>query len=342
MDRIRLGRTGLMASRSGFGAIPIQRISIEESTALLRKAYEGGINFFDTAYGYSDSEEKIGRALSFQRKNIILATKTPARSGKEFLEHLEQSLYRLQTDYIDIYQFHNPNAVPKPGDGSGLYEAALDAKRKRLVRHIGITNHRLPVALEAVESGLYDTVQFPFSSLSSADDLELLETARDNDVGFIAMKGLAGGLIANAASTFAYIRATNYALPIWGIEKEAELEEFLRLEEAPPAFDDAMRETIAKDRAELSGSFCRGCGYCMPCPAGIEIPTAARLSFLMKRSLFERFLMPDFAAKMDLIEKCTLCGRCRKACPYELDTPALLKTQLGLYRDFVKAREPSL
>jgi uncharacterized protein len=338
MDRIRLGRTGLIVSRSGFGAIPIQRIGFEESTALLRKAFEGGINFFDTAYGYSDSEEKIGRALSFERKNIVLATKTPAVNGREFLEHLERSLYRLKTDYIDIYQFHNPSAVPRPGDGTGLYEAALEAKNKRLIRHIGITNHRLPVALEAVHSGLYETIQFPFSSLASEGDLELLEEAEEAGVGFIAMKGLAGGLISKAASTFAYIRATDYAVPIWGMEKQWQLEEFLELEENPPALDDAMRETIARDRAELSGSFCRGCGYCLPCPAGIEIPTAARLSFLMRRSLFERFLTSEFGAQMDRIEGCIGCGHCRDNCPYGLDTPALLKSQLAEYREFVKGR----
>jgi uncharacterized protein len=233
MDTIRLGRTDLMASRSGFGAIPIQRISIEESTALLRKAYEGGINFFDTAYDHADSEEKIGRALSFQRKSIIIATKTPAINGRAFLENLEQSLYRLKTDYIDIYQFHNPKGAPVPGDGSGLYEAALDAKRKRLIRHIGIASHRHPVALAALESGLYDTLQFPFSGLASDADIELLETARDNDVGFIAMKPTAGGLVGDTASNFAYIRSTNYALPVWGIESQSQLEELLALEERP-------------------------------------------------------------------------------------------------------------
>lgn len=213
MDKIRLGRTGLMVSRSGFGAIPIQRIGFDESTALLRRAFEGGINFFDTAYGYSDSEEKIGRALSGERRNIVIATKTPAADAKTLHEHLELSLSRLESDYIDVYQLHNPKTMPKPGEKSGLYEALAEVKRKGLVRFIGISNHRLPVAREAIESGLYDTLQFPFSSLSSEADLELVRAARARDIGFIAMKGLSGGLITNAASTFAFIRSTEHAVP---------------------------------------------------------------------------------------------------------------------------------
>lgn len=336
MERIRLGRTGLMVSRSGFGAIPIQRIGFEESKRLLLKAYDGGINLFDTAHGYSDSEEKIGLALSGIRKDVIIATKTPAADAKGFAENLALSLSRLKTDYIDIYQLHNPARLPRPGDGTGLYEALAEAKRRGQVRFIGITNHRLPVAQEAVESSLYDTLQFPLSSLSSPADLALAEAARAGDLGFIAMKALAGGLLTNAAAAFAFIRDQGWAVPIWGIEKEGQLEQFLALEARPPLFDAAMRAVVAKDRAELAGSFCRGCGYCLPCPAGIEINTAARIMFLIRRSRFEPFVAPEWRAKMGLIDACTLCGQCRKKCPYELDTPALLKAQLAEYREFVK------
>jgi aryl-alcohol dehydrogenase-like predicted oxidoreductase len=336
MDKQRLGRTGLTVSRSGFGAIPIQRIPVEESTRLLRKAYEGGITFFDTAHGYTDSEEKIGLALSDVRKNIVIATKSPAADGEELHRQLDLSLERLRTDWIDIYQLHNPAAVARPGGEDGLYDALIEEKRKGRIRFIGFTNHRLPVAREAVESGLYDTIQFPLSSLASEADLALLESARERDVGFIAMKALSGGLITKASSTFAYLRSLEWPLPIWGIEKEWQLEEFLELEADPPTLDDAMRAVIAKDRAELSGSFCRGCGYCMPCPVGIEINTAARITFLMRRSRYEGFLAPEWRAKMDLIESCQNCGQCRSRCPYELDTPMLLKAQLKEYRELAK------
>jgi aryl-alcohol dehydrogenase-like predicted oxidoreductase len=333
MDRMRLGRTGLMASRSGFGAIPIQRIGAAEAKTLLRKAYGGGIDFFDTARGYTDSEEKIGLALSDLREHVFLATKTPALDGKALRADLETSLRLLRTDYIDVYQLHNPAFVPRPGDGTGLYEALEEARRAGKVRFVGITNHRLAVAREALESGLYDTLQFPFSSLSSAEDLGLVEEARKKDVGFIAMKALSGGLLTNAAAAFAFVRGHEGVLPIWGIEREAQLDEFLALEADPPEFDDAMRELIERDRAELSGSFCRGCGYCLPCPAGIEINMAARMTYLMRRSRFELYVTPEWRAKMELIDSCTSCGSCRKKCPYGLDTPALLKSQLAGYRE---------
>jgi uncharacterized protein len=336
VDRMRLGRTGIMASRSGFGAIPIQRIGAAESTALLRKAFEGGINFFDTARSYTDSEEKIGLALSGLRKELFLATKTPAQDGQALRADLELSLKSLRTDYIDVYQLHNPAFVPRPGDGSGLYEALAEAKRAGKIRFLGITNHRLAVAREALESGLYDTLQFPFSSLSSAEDLGLVEEARKRDVGFIAMKALSGGLLTNAAAAFAFVRGHEGVLPIWGIEREAQLDEFLALEASPPVLDDAMRELIERDRAELSGSFCRGCGYCLPCPAGIEINMAARMTYLMRRSRFELYVTPEWRAKMELIEKCTGCGSCRKKCPYGLDTPELLKAQLAGYRELAR------
>jgi uncharacterized protein len=339
MDKMRLGRTDIVTGRSGFGAIPIQRISAADAAALLRRAFDGGMDFFDTARMYTDSEEKIGRVFSGAnaraglREEIYLATKTLATEGKGLVADLELSLRNLRTDRIDLYQLHNPAFVPRPGDGTGLYEALLEARRAGKIRFIGITNHRLPVAREAVESGLYDTIQFPFSALSSAEDLELVRMAREKGMGFIAMKALSGGLLSNARAAFAFVRSHADVLPIWGVERPDQLDEFLAMEADPPELDDAMRELIDRYRAELSGSFCRGCGYCMPCPAGIEINTAARITFLMRRARFELYATEEWKAKMGLIEKCTLCGSCRKKCPYGLDTPALLRSQLAEYRE---------
>lgn len=327
-----------MVSRSGFGAIPIQRIPMEKSDSLLRKAFDDGITFYDTAHGYTDSEEKIGHALEAVRSRIVIATKSPARDWKSLLENAATSLSRLKTDYIDILQLHNPPAVPRPDDGTGCYDGLLELKKRGAIRFIGITSHRLEVAREAVASGLYDTVQYPFSSLSSEAEISLVNEARRKDVGFIAMKALSGGLITNAASTFSFIRHTGYAVPIWGIETEAQLAQFIALEKNPPAYDREMQRIVERDRKELAGSFCRGCGYCLPCTAGIEINTAARLSFLMRRTRWEPFVTPEWQAKMALIESCTGCGECSSRCPYQLDTPALLKSQLALYREFLKER----
>ena len=334
MQTVRLGRTNLEVSKNGFGALPIQRISMDEAVALLRRAYEGGINYFDTAYGYSDSEEKLGRALHHVREHIILSTKTPATTAEVFWQHLRTSLQRLQTDYIDIYQFHNPAFCPKPGDGTGLYEAMLEAKAQGLIRHIGITNHRLSVAEEAVRSGLYDTLQFPFSYLASEKEEALVHLCREHDVGFICMKALAGGLITHSDAAYAYLAQFPVA-PIWGIQRMSELEEFLSYQDAPPALTEERRTFIEQERVELVGDFCRGCGYCMPCPAGIEINTCARMSLLLRRSPAAGHLSEAGQAKMRKIEDCLHCGQCQSRCPYGLDTPALLQRNYEDYRTFL-------
>lgn len=334
MQKTRLGRTNLEVTRTAFGALPIQRVGFDEARRILRKAYDNGINFFDTARAYTDSEEKIGYSLADVRKDIIIATKTMASDRKTLFQHLETSLRLLKTDYIDIYQLHNPAELSDPEDPEGLYAALAEARQKGMIRFIGITNHRLPVATEAVKSGLYDTLQFPFSSLSSDEDIKLVEACRKKDVGFIAMKALSGGLITNASTTFAFLRQFENAVPIWGIQREAELDEFLSLEQNPPELDDAMLEAINRDRAELSGSFCRSCGYCMPCPAGIPISNAARMSFLLRRAPYRTYLSDEWKEQMELINKCTDCGRCRKRCPYGLDTPNLLKAMLEDYTSF--------
>ncbi len=336
MDKVRLGRTGLMVSRTGFGALPIQRISIEEAGRLLVKAYENGINFFDTARAYSDSEEKIGYALSKYRKDIIIATKTMAKDGKELSEQLETSLSKLKTDYIDIYQLHNPDELPDPENPDSTYSAMLEAREKGMIRFLGITCHKLSNALEAVRSGLYDTVQFPLSSISSDADIKLIEECKKNDIGLIAMKALSGGLITNAASTFAFLRQYENVIPIWGVQREPELDEFIQMEKNPPVLDEKMWEHIRKDRSELSGSFCRGCGYCMPCPAGIHIPMTARMSLLLRRAPYQQFISDGWKKQMELINDCMNCGQCTSKCPYKLDTPGILKCMLEDYQEFYK------
>ena len=186
MQYVTLGKTGITVNKNGFGALPVQRVSKEEGAKLLRKAYDNGINFFDTARAYSDSEEKIGLGLSDVREHIYLATKTMSTTVDGFWKDLETSLSLMKTDYIDIYQFHNPSFCPKPNDGSGLYEAMLEAKAQGKIRHIGITNHRLPVAIEAAESGLYDTIQFPFSYIASKKEEELVNLCKEKILDLFA------------------------------------------------------------------------------------------------------------------------------------------------------------
>ncbi len=332
MDTVQLGKTGIAACKNGFGALPIQRISDEDAVYLLKKAYDHGINFFDTARAYTDSEHKVGLAFRGIRDKIYLATKTGAQTAADFWKDLETSLGNLQTDCIDLYQFHNPAFVPKPGDESGLYDAALEAKKQGKIRHIGITNHRLAVAHEAIDSGLYETLQFPFCYLATEKEEELVEKCRKAEMGFVAMKGLSGGLITNSAAAYAFMGQYDNVLPIWGVQREKELDEFLSYQDNPPSMTEEIKALIAHDREELLGDFCRGCGYCMPCPAGIEINNCARMSLLLRRSPSAAHLSPEGQAKMKKIENCLNCGRCRSKCPYGLDTPALLRRNLEDYK----------
>ena len=335
MEKIRLGRTGLMVSRTSFGCIPIQRLSDADSSALLRAAFDGGVNFYDTARAYTTSEHKVGLALGDVRDKIIIASKTLAKTGEGLEKDLETSLSELGTEYIDLYQFHNPSVIPRPGDADGLYDAALLAKEKGKIRHIGITSHRLPLAKEMVESGLFETMQFPMSCLASEDELGLVRLCEESDVGFIAMKGLAGGLITDAKPTFAFLRRLENVVPIWGLEHMWQLEEFLSYEEAPPTMDGVMRATIEKDRAELSGNYCRGCGYCLPCPANINIPVAARMRLFLTRMDWRGLIGEQDQHAMRRINDCTNCLHCQEHCPYNLDPRGLMRESLDYFEQFL-------
>ena len=332
MEMVTLGKTRITVNKNGFGALPIQRISIDDAVALARRAYEAGMTFFDTARFYTDSEEKLGEAFDGMREKVCIATKTAAQNAEDFWKDLEVSLHNLRTDYIDIYQFHNPSFCPKPGDGTGLYEAMLEAKAQGKIRHIGITNHRLVVANEAIDSGLYETLQFPFCYLATEKDLELVKKCKEADMGFIAMKALSGGLINNSAAAYAFEAQYDNVLPIWGVQRKSELEEFISYIDNPPVMNDEIKALIGHDRKELSGEFCRGCGYCMPCPAGIEINNCARMSLMLRRAPSDAQLTPEMQEKMKKIENCLHCNKCKSKCPYGLDTPTLLQKNYEDYK----------
>ena len=333
MSQVTLGTTNITVNKNGFGALPVQRVSVEDAGRLLKKAFDNGITFFYTARAYTDSEEKIGRALNSVRDQIYIATKTAAKTAEGFWKDLETSLSLLKTDYIDIYQFHNPAFCPKPGDGTGLYEAITEAKAQGKVRHIGITNHRLAVAQEAIDSGLYEVLQFPFCYLASEKDLAIVRQCKEKNMGFIAMKALSGGIITNSAAAYAYLDQFDHVLPIWGVQRERELNEFIGYVDNPPVMTEEIKAIIDRDRKELSGNFCRGCGYCMPCPAGIEINNCARMSLMIRRAPVAAQLTPESQEKMKKIEECLHCGQCSSKCPYNLDTPRLLEEN---YKDYME------
>lgn len=338
MNNVTLGATGITVPQNAFGALPIQRISTDASTKLLRRAFAGGMRFFDTARAYSDSEVKMGAALADVRDQIFIATKTMAKTPDEFWEQLETSLSNLKTDHVDIYQFHCMDELWAPGDGSGMYECMLEAKRQGKITHIGATAHKIEVAFDIVNSGLYETLQYPFSYLASSRELELVELCRKRNVGFIAMKGLAGGLLSNSRVIMAFMSQFDNVLPIWGIQRESELEEWLSYMEQTPVMDEQTAAFIKADQAELMGDFCRGCGYCEPCPAGIQIHQCARMSLMIRRAPSAAWLNDHWQAEMSKVQECTECRLCQGRCPYELETPELLKKNYADYQAVLAGR----
>ncbi len=339
MEFVRLGKTELRVSKTAFGALPIQRIPKEDAVRLVRRAFDAGVNYFDTANAYTDSEEKLGAAFDGIRREVIISTKSGGADKKTVQQHIELSLRRLRTDYIDLFQFHNPATLPDPNDPDGPFAAALEAQRKGYIRHIGITNHRPWVALEAVASGNFETLQFPFCYLASEKDLEILAACERADMGFIAMKGLSGGMLQNAAACYAFMQQHPHVVPIWGIQHEWELAEWLELTEKGQQMTPELQAVIDRDRVELSHNFCRSCGYCLPCAAGIDIPQAARMAMLLRRSPYKPYMTDEWYQKMHKIEDCIHCNHCASRCPYNLDTPTLLQVMLKDYDAFYAAHK---
>lgn len=337
MKEIVLGKTGIRTPQNAFGALPIQRISTEDAVRLLRRAYDGGMTFFDTARAYSDSEIKVGKAFEGMRDKVFIASKTMAKTPEKLWEDLDTTLTNLRTDYLDIYQLHCVPQCYRPCDGTGMYEALQEAKAQGKIRHIGITAHLIGVAEDIVKSGLYETLQFPFCYLATDRDIELVKSTVEADMGFIAMKGLSGGLLTNADACMAFMSEYE-VLPIWGVQREEELDQWLSFFKRDISMTPDIKKFIEEDRKSLMGDFCRGCGYCMPCAAGIQINNCARMSQLIRRAPSANFLSEEWQGLMAKIEDCIDCGVCKTRCPYGLDIPNLLRKNYADYKDIVAGK----
>jgi aryl-alcohol dehydrogenase-like predicted oxidoreductase len=337
MQYITLGRTGLCVTRDAFGVLPLQRTVMPEAVRILHRAFDAGINFYDTARAYTDSEEKLGTALSEVRGKIIIASKTPQFTAAEVTVNLETTLKNLRTDYLDIYQFHNPAFVPD--ENHEAYIAVKRAQQEGKVRFIGFTNHRADVARKAVLSGLYDTLQFPLSYLSPESDIDLARLCTEKNIGFIAMKALSGGLLTEIKTARAWFGCVPSAVPIWGIQRMSELEQLIAAADGPYTLSPEQLAQIENDKIELGGDFCRGCGYCLPCPAEINIPWCARMPVLLRRMPFGPLIGEVWQGEMSKIENCTNCGHCAAHCPYGLDTPELLRKALPDYQAFLQSQK---
>ena len=334
MRYIQMGNTGLTATAPALGCLPLQRCTTEDAVQLIRKAYEGGIRFYDTANAYTDSEYKIGLALHDVRSEIVIATKSTTTDKEGTWKNIRNSLKMLQTDYLDLFQFHCVNEVPDRNDPNSAFAAALEAKEQGLIRHIGVTTHLIAIAEECIESGWFETLQFPFSYISAQRDLDLAKKCEEKGMGFIAMKGLAGGLITNVDACHAFMKQYPTVVPIWGIQTMEELVQWLDADRRDPDMNDDLRAQIEEDRKALAGNFCRGCGYCLPCPVDIPINNAARMNMLLRRSPYKPYMSDEWHEKMNRINDCLECGTCASRCPYQLNTPQLLKDMLKDYNEF--------
>jgi len=338
MKKKQLGRTGLMVSEIGFGGIPITRVKVPEGVDIIRHCFELGVNFFDTARVYGDSELKIGAALEPVRDKVVVATKTMSRDAAGVNEQLEDSLKDLKTDHIDLYQGHNIatkedlDRVMGPG---GAYEAFRLAKEQGRINHIGVTSHNPDIALEACKTGLFETLQFPFNFVEHDPADKLFKVAQEMGMGIIGMKPLGGGQLDRADLCFGFLQGHGQVVPIAGIQSKEEIEEIVSLYRSPRPLSREDWKAIEKIRQELGDSFCHRCGYCMPCEQGVIIPRILLFRSQMKR--FPRAMVESLAeAPMETAEKCVECGECEEKCPYDLKIPERIKEYRELFLDFMK------
>jgi predicted aldo/keto reductase-like oxidoreductase len=336
MRKRQLGKTGLMVSEIGFGGIPITRLSVEEAARLVKYGHDQGINFFDTANLYGDSEEKMGVALKGVRDRTVLATKTALRDGKGALDQLETSLKRLKTDFIDLYQMHNvsnQDSVDQMLAPGGVHEAVVKAQRDGKIRHIGFTAHNPDIAAKVCETDLFATVQVPFNFIEKDPEEKLFGPARDRQMGIIAMKPLGGGLLDRPDLCFRFLQQYHDVVPIPGMQSREEVDQNIRFYEDPQPLTTQDLADMERLRAETGTRFCHRCEYCQPCPEGVLI-----WRVLLFNAQSRRF-PPQMSIRMskepmETAEHCVQCGQCEEKCPYELPVSEMIQESLDHYRRF--------
>jgi uncharacterized protein len=335
MKKIRLGKTNMMVSHVGFGGIPIQRLNEEDAVNVVKRCFELGVTYFDTANGYTTSEERVGKALKGHRNEVIIATKSHTGSKDELLKNLELSLSRLGIEYIDLYQFHGVsdfNTLENIVKPDGLISVVEAARKKGLIKHIGITSHQIDVAKKAAASDKFETVMFPFNFIAPEAANELIPLCKQHDVGFICMKPLAGGMVDNARVAIKYLLQFPEIVAIPGIEKKAEIEEIVKIVESNDEMTIAEKAEMKHIKETLGSRFCHRCDYCQPCTMDIPISAVMTIKSSYKRLPTERFIkMVDTAMEKALT--CSECGECEKRCPYNLPIREMIKEQRMWYQD---------
>ena len=322
-----LGKSGLKVSRMGFGGIPIQRIDAELTKPLMRQLMEAGVNYIDTARGYTVSESYLGQALEGIREHFVLATKSMSRDKAGMAKDIDISLSNLRTDYIDLYQIHNPTPadleqVMAPG---GALEALQEAKAAGKIGHIGITLHTAPLFEKALELDWVETIMFPYNIVETQGE-DLIAKCTEKNIGFIAMKPLAGGAIEDATLALRFIAANpNVSVVIPGMAAPEEIDQNLAAISDPAPLSDAEQAAMEQVRRQLGTHFCRRCNYCAPCTAGISIYSMFLMDGYLSRYGLEGWARQRYDAMAKTASDCVDCGVCETRCPYNLPIRQMLK-----------------
>jgi hypothetical protein len=311
------------------------RLEKKEAVALLHYAYEHGVTLFDTANAYADSEEKVGEAFHGMRDKVVIATKTAKRDAAGAMEHLELSLRKLRTDYIDVYQLHQ---VSKESEWeeitgpNGAMEAILKARDEGKVRHIGFTSHNLNVAIKIAKTGQFATVQFPFNFIESDPEKELFPLAREIGMGILAMKPFGGGALDDGKLALKFILQSKGVVPLPGFDATWQVDQAIStLQENPGEITGEELAVMERYREELGKEFCRRCEYCQPCPQGVEITSAMQYELVSRKMPLETLLSFSGPA-METVQNCIECGTCIERCPYSLSIPQVIKRNYDIYK----------
>ena len=339
METRILGRTGLEVSLIGFGGIPIQRCSQWEVDEIVENLIEEGVNFIDTARAYTNSEEMIGEAMKqWGRENFYLATKTPKLSYDDVIADVKTSLAELQTDTIDLYQFHNATTMAAyetiMGPGGG-YEALVECKKQGLINHIGITSHSYEVLDRALDEDKFETIQFPYNIVENRG-APLFEKAKQKNVGVIIMKPLAGGAFIHANFALRWVAENpNISVLIPGMDSVKQVLKNTKVGNDFVPLSDDERQNLEADAKALGKTFCRRCGYCAPCPQGIDIPMQFIVEGYYRRYDLEEWALDRYRSFAANASDCIQCGECEPRCPYNLPIREMLTKTRELFDPLV-------
>lgn len=337
MDRINLGKTELKVSPLGMGSIQITRLPWEKSIRVVKEVYDLGVNWFDTAQGYLDSELRLGEAFRGIRDQVIIITKSGAKDVVTLTTHIEASLKRLQTDYIDIFFIHGGSAVDEKNFAgkNGMMEAAMGFVQAGKIRYLGFSAHRPEVALRALEFGQFTVSMVPANYINREYiDAEFMNKARKRGVAVIAMKPLGGGRIQSAGPSVRFLKTYGDLLPCIGIEKAGEMEENIHHWQDSREFSKDDRAILEAEKALLGDKFCRLCSYCLPCPEDIPIPTVNFLKVFSKQMPRDRVITEEHTDAVTKAADCTECRQCVERCPYDLEIPDMLRENIEFYNQF--------